>query len=232
MIGNLKVAMLVAVSTFALAAPAASGQDLFTAAKGTTTVLTGSSVETSMSVYTGPELSMDCGSMTFAGTFKSGAKEVTVLPTYDSAAEESSPKCDLGDTSFPLELNGCGFNLTGDTSQKDGGKTDAVASIVCPGKAEIVTPGSLCAIRIPAQTPTAGGVSYTNELKGKIRVKETLTGLKYKTEGMLCAFIGFSSEADTLDFVGAFVLEGYEDLGGPYNGDEFEEGGQVAVEVS
>lgn len=171
--------------------------------------------------------------MVVAGMFESGAEEVVIRPTYSGAFEESNPpECDLGGTPFPLELNGCGFVLTGDTSQETEGKVDAVAQITCPGSAQIVTTSSLgCTIKVPPQAPTHGGVTYTNQAEGKVRVDETLIGLKYTTNAM-CALLGFPSQADTLDMLGAFLLEGYEYVSGPTNGDEFEVGKHVGIEVS
>lgn len=232
MIRNFRSATFVAFGVLAAcmasAGPAAA-QDLFTSA-AKTTVLTGIS-KTSASVYTSPKLSMDCGTLSLAGTFKSGAKEVTVTPTY-TGAKGTPGECDLNDIPFPLDMNGCSYDLTGETTQEDGGKADAIARITCPKGAEITTTGPLgCAIKIPPQTPTSGGVTYTNEPGGKVGVTETLTGLTFTTTSG-CAIWGFPSEADTLDFIGSFVLEGFEDLGGPFNGDEFKEGAGVGIEVS
>lgn len=206
----------------------ASAQDLFTAQAGTA-VATGTSVKTPVSSYTGTGITMDCVPLHYSGTFASGAGELTLLRTY-TGAEESGGVCNLGGTSFPLDFKGCGYKLTGKTTQEDGGKTDAVVWIVCPGSAEITTAGPLgCQIKIPAQTPTTGGATYTNEAGGKVRVALTLTGTTYTTTAA-CALLGFPSEGDTLDLTDSFVLEGFKDLGG--SGDKFEEGAQLGIEVS
>lgn len=61
---------------------------------------------------------------------------------------------------------------------------------------------------------------------------ETLTGLTYTAEGLLCSFLELPAEGQDLDLLGGFVLEGFEYLGGPTNGDEFEVGEQLGIEIA
>jgi hypothetical protein len=83
-------------------------------------------------------------------------------------------------------MNECGYELTGETTGSDGG-TDATIWVKCEHAGEhIVITNSLCTIKVPAQTPTSGGVVYDNEGTGNtrdVKVTATVTGITYTSEG-------------------------------------------------
>ncbi len=217
-----------------LAAPAASGSDAFKAAEGT--ILTGHGEDNEFK-FTTPGLGVHCWNATFAGTI-SEPEKVTVLPTYKGKkGEPENTICESLIGIVRVDMNGCDYVLTGNTTQEDGGKADAEVSIVCPeGKAIRIT--NNCEITIPGQTPTGGGVTYVNGTengKGDVTINQTLTGLKFTAKGV-CSLVGIPNEGSNLDLVGTMTVTGYEntcEVGKcPINGDEFKEGAQVSIEVA
>jgi hypothetical protein len=59
---------------------------------------------------------------------------------------------------------------------------------------------------ILGQTPTSGGVTYTNE-NGTVNVKETITGITYTCESaFLCGLAGIPTEGNNADYNGTMVV--------------------------
>jgi len=178
-----------------------------------------------------------CTTSKFSATAENGAEQVTVFPTYSGKlnATPHSTKCNTSIGEATIDVNGCDYLLTGDTTGSDEGKADAKMSIVCPeGKSIQITDASGCTVTVPAQAPTEGGVTYTNETengKGVVKVKATVTGITY-TANFVCQLGGMSAHGDDAKYTGTVLLTGYEDKGGPTNGDEFTEGEQIGVEVT
>jgi hypothetical protein len=96
-----------------------------------------------------------------------------------------------------------------------------------------------CTINLPAQTPTSGGVTYSNGTVGgrkDVTVKETITGITYATTGLFCVPVGLPSHGNDADIRGSVTVKGFVDncTAGecPKNGDEFTEGSQIDIEFS
>jgi hypothetical protein len=224
----------------ALSASAASSTDSLTSA-AEKTILTGHGEDNIFKFTSGSELQIHCWNSTLAGTIdEPSVPKATVLPTYKGKkGEPTNTSCESLIGIVRVDMNGCNYLLTGDTTQEDGGKADAEVKIECPEGKEIEFTNN-CKVKIPAQAPTSGGVTYTNGTdngKGDVTVTFTLTGLTYTAEGSFCSVAGIvPSESDTLDLIGTMTVTGYADqceVGKcPENGDEFKEGGQVSIEVS
>lgn len=224
----------------ALTASAASSTDSFTSTSKQT-ILTGHGEDNIFKFTSGSELQVHCWNSTFAGTTSElSVPKATVFPTYKGKkGEPNNTSCESPIGIVRVDMNGCNYLLTGDTTKEDGGKTDAEFKIECPENKEIELTNN-CKVKIPAQTPTTGGITYANGTdngKGDVTVTFTVTGLTYTAEGSFCSVAGIvPSQADTLDLIGTMTVTGYEDkceVGKcPENGDEFKEGEQVSIEVS
>jgi hypothetical protein len=159
---------------------------------------------------TGPGTKIECTTSTFSGTAQNGNSSLTINPTYTgriNVTPHETP-CSGSPGSLTIDMNGCDYDLTGSTTGSDSG-TDATISITCPANTEIVvTTSSGLNLKIPAQTPTSGGVTYTNEA-GKVKVTETSTGITYTCESpFLCSLSGIATEGNTADYNGSVVLAG------------------------
>jgi len=104
-------------------------------------------------------------------------------------------------------MNHCHYMLTGDTWMVDNG-IDARLWIECTKEKEIEISSSFCAIKVPSQTPTVGGITYTNE-SGKVKVTMTATGITYSAPGFGCALGGLPSHGNDMDYNGTITLAGF-----------------------
>lgn len=114
-------------------------------------------------------------------------------------------------------MNSCDYNLTSKTTGKDGAEVDATISIACttPGDHIVITGPLGCRVKIPAQTPTEGGVTYKNLPNhsggAAIEVKVTVTGTTYTSEGF-CG--GIAAEGDNAITGATLVVTGWNDTEG------------------
>ncbi len=187
----------------------------------------------------GTAAQFECTTAGFAATAEHRGEEVTALSTYTGIENETphtSSKCSSTVGTVTVDMNGCGYVLTGDTSNEHSGGKDAKVWIECPAEKEIVITSGLCETTVPAQTPTEGGVTYTNETEnelGVVKVSATITGITTTAKHSFgCTVAGIPSEGQTGDYTGTTSITGYEYKGGPENGDEFEIGNQLGIEVS
>jgi len=246
MIRNLKALGLALGAVFALSAAMASSAsaiDTFTSSV-TPAVVTGEPHSTDafhkFEVTLAKPFSIECATSKFSGTFKSGASQVTIFPTYTGTKEKpTEPPCKSTLGTATVDMNECSYDLTGKTTNehpKGSGKFDAVVWVTCPAGKEITITGPLgCTIHIHTQTPTEGGVTYTNETtpggKKDIKIHATVTGITYSTTNA-CTIAGFPTEGNNADYTGTVTAECFEDKGPGVKYDEFKEGAQVDCEVS
>jgi hypothetical protein len=219
---NLKALGISLVAMLALSsavAATASAIDEFVIPKAGVT-LTGTGGPHMLQI-TGTSFNSECSHVEFTVEAKAVAfSELTTKPkTIKYKGKTSEPKsaeCEsaLGDITF--HSNECGYKLTGETVAKDGNSTDARVSLECPaGKAFTITAPLGCTIHVPAQTPTEGGVTYTNGTAGgkkDITVHATITGLTYSTTGIACAFAGIPAHGDTLDTNATYTITAPEGI--------------------
>lgn len=218
MIRNLKALGLALVAVFAfsaMAAASASATDAFTVEGGGSATVTGVGTNnvffiTQAETKHGVEVS--CAKAHFESTLASGATHTTVKALYTgTTAEPTSAHCGAGALlgKAEVKMNGCDYELTGTTTGSDVHTTgaDATISVLCAKAGEhieIIT--SSCTIKVPAQTPTEGGVTYTNEAGGKVTIHATVTGITYTSTGGLCSLGGISSEGNNSDYTGTVTV--------------------------
>jgi hypothetical protein len=233
MVRNLKTLGLTLVSILAIGAlsvPMASAADLSTALASKAWV-TGTSHNTRITFTGGP--SFECTTSSLIGTIDSKSPEtMTMLPLYKGKVVET-PHTSNGCTGLTIAMNDCHYRLTGDTDAKDFEQTDATFSIQCPENKAIETTLSGCPLKIPSQTPTAGGVTYANLPNhsggSAIQVTTTVTGITY-TAPELCTVIGIPPVGDEFDIIGTIVLTAYQDPGGTMTAPT--EGARAPISVS
>jgi hypothetical protein len=240
---NSKALGILMGAAFAMATVApsvASAEDMFTSAIQPT-VITADGNDNIFKV-TNPEFKIHCQTTRFGGTITEKAvKSITILPTYFGTKKAPNGQaCEASIGTMTFESNGCSYVLSGETTGKDDAGSDATVSLVCPpGKEMQLTAPANCVIGIPSQTPTAGGVTYTNGInggKGDITIHLTITGITYTTNLGGCFL---PSEGNNIDYTGTITVTGYEDtckaeecpFGSPVK-DEFKEGAVTDIEVS
>jgi hypothetical protein len=195
----------------AMAASSASAIDTFTGPAGNIPI-TGLSHDNVFKITTTPApTEVRCTTSHFSGTITNGTSHATITPTYTGrigATPHTSAECDTTIGTAPIDMNGCDYDLTGTTTGVDEGLTDATVSVTCPTPSThiIVTNSTGLKIKVPAQTPTSGGVTYTNGT-GTVNVKATATGITYTCESaFLCGVAGIPTEGNNADYTGNVVV--------------------------
>jgi hypothetical protein len=230
MIRNLKALGLALVAVFAMGALSASSAsavtDVVTTEGGTPALLTGVATHTpagTADVFSIPSANKNfkCTTAKFAATVKNGDTSVTVDVEYTGKLEATphGTPCNssLGDLTY--DMNGCDYNLSGNTNgtdPKEAGSVHAKVWITCGAKPiEVTGPGAT--ISIPAQTPTEGGVTYTNVAnhsggKGAITVKSTITGITYTcAPAFACGLVGIPTHGNDATYNGHVIMTGFTD---------------------
>ena len=230
---NLKALGVALAAVFAMSAVAASSAmavDHFTTPGGIATILTGIS-EDNVFKITSPNAEFQCKTSRYKATVVSQPTVATVEPVYEGTVGKTDTghcTASIGEK-LTIDMNGCDYDFTGETTGKDKEKTDATASVTCPVGKEIETTNPLCNIFIHEQTPTEGGVTYTNEAesnnKKDIKVTMTLTGLTWKAEDSFACTLGGFKEGSNFDLTGSITFTAYKEI----NGSESEQGD---IEVS
>jgi hypothetical protein len=232
----------------AMVASVASGTDLFTS-ETKTTVVTGSSTTPIEFSIPKTNTKIKCWTTTLSGTLsESAASELTLHPTHSGTEKEPTSKsCELA-PGIPIEfkMHGCDYKFPGATLAEEEEKHAAMLHIECPVGEEIEVLLPLgCTLRIPAQTPTAGGMTYKNKTsseKGVVFVELKATGVTYTSTGTACLGLGMTSEGDSLMISGSWTLSGYKDEcsegecpfvpKGGQEADAYTDSAQVGIEVS
>jgi hypothetical protein len=107
-------------------------------------------------------------------------------------------------------MNECDYVLTGETTGEDEG-TDATVWIECANEGEQIEIDvtGLLTLGVPPQTPTSGGVTYTNNAGGTVTINATATGITYNCEPhFICTLGGIATEGNDADYTGAVVAHG------------------------
>lgn len=161
------------------------------------------------------------------GTKTITSTSITLTPTYSG--------CKLGNLNAVVDTDGCHYRFTAETVGEHGR-----VHVECEaGKEILVTVPELgVTLTIPTQTPTGGGVHYTNvggTSDGDIKAKATVTGISYTCKpALLCALGGVaSSGTDGTYTTGKEVtVKAFEDLNTPENTNKtgvYEEGKQLGA---
>jgi hypothetical protein len=241
MIRNLKVLGLALSAVFmfsVLAVSTASAVVTFTPAVSPAIVT--STSHDHVYKITKPAFEIKCTTSILSGTIKNGALKYRGEPTYYGTEKVTPHKPGEDCIATPLAktatvaMEECEYDLTGETTGKDGTETDATVWVTCPTSHEIkITSDFGCTIQIPEQTPTEGGVTYTNETvggKNVVKLKITATGITYTANGFACSLGGIPSEGNNADYTGTWVNLAFEDKRGTK--DPFTEGTQVNLQES
>ncbi len=225
MIRNLKAMGLALVAVFAISALTASAAlaatDVFTTADTNPVLLTGVGHD---HVFTTGGTKFECTTSKFAGTAQNKATTATVDPEYSGKIGQTphnndgsvAAECNSSIGTVTVHMNGCHYTLTGNTTGSDSG-TDATVWIACPEKEEIkITSSTGAVIAIPSQTPTTGGVTYTNVGNHpggeSMAVKATVTGITYTcSPAFTCGLAGLPTEGNNANYTGNVTVTGYFD---------------------
>jgi hypothetical protein len=222
MIRNLKALGLSLVALFAvgaLSAPAASAVDVFTVEGGGTALLTGTSHNIEWKYYNVSNVNFRCTTSKFAATIVNGASETTVDVTYSGTIGVSphTTHCNTnaGGT-LTIDTTGCGYIWTGNTDAPfytNDAVKDATTWIHCEGTNQIKITSSLGpTITIPPQTPTAGGVTYTNVANGDVTVTTTVTGITATCHPTFsCTLAGIPHHTNNREYTGSVTMAGFVD---------------------
>jgi hypothetical protein len=220
---NLKVLGLALGAMLALGATAASSAsavDTFTSTKNPETITAVNPAPHAGSINRflvtnasgGELLSVECTTSKFHGTVANGALEGTFTAEYTGTINVTphTTDCTTSFGAMTVTMNGCAYILTGKTTGSDNGN-DAIMSIECTPSTNEITihiPSVGVTFEIPAQTPTSGGLKYTNEA-GKVRVKATVTGTTFTcTPAFVCGLGGVPGEGNNADYVGEVLAHG------------------------
>jgi hypothetical protein len=217
----LGISLVAMLALSSAVAATASALDLFTVPKSATKLeVTGGPHKLR---FTGTSVESECSHVKIQATAFASVDSQIVTESIKytgktGAGETENPKCEskgLGDVTF--DSNGCGYVLTGETNGKDKETTDATAWIQCPPGAQFtITTAIGCTIHVHEQTPTEGGVTYTNGIdpggRKDITVTATLTGLTYSTSGFACSLAGLPAEGNTLDTNATYTIKAPEGI--------------------
>jgi hypothetical protein len=229
---NLKVLGIALAAVFAMSAVAASGASahyIFTPGAspawitGTQIAHTaGNKLEIGENVAR-----VECNNAHFKGTSEgTEPSQVTVTAEYEECTTHASGI----NAASTVDMNGCAYILTGETT--DG--THGIVHIECPGTnvIEVTTPSVNCTVKVKAQTPTSGGISYENTFptgeKDDVDATATVEGITFeRSGGIICAASGIPSEGNNAKLLEKITIRAYKDTG-PTN----PEGEQVNLTVS
>jgi hypothetical protein len=144
--------------------------------------------------------------------------EITVTPTYG--------ECGLTNQSytFHVEMNGCAFVLTFTDKSAEKHHT---GHLECPKEKEVTITKDPpfvgeCIIHIPPQTPTAGGVAYTNKLDGtkhSVTLDITVEGITYTetSTGFGCGHGTADTHRNDTNLIGTVTATGFDTGGNQVN---------------
>jgi hypothetical protein len=235
MLRNLKALGLALGAVFAMGAMSASSAsavtDVFTVTGGGTAIATGVSTHQVGATHTSDRLTMTgsnkdftCTQSKYAATVTNGDTHVTVDATYTGKLTETPHntvhKCNSAIGDLTITMNECDFDLTGTTTGHDPvGTPDATIWITCGAKPiEMDAPAGVI-IKIPAQTPTTGGVTYTNLPNhpggAAITFNATATGITYTcAPAFACGLGGIATHGTDADYNGHTIVTCWTDTEG------------------
>ena len=220
---NLKalgLALIAAMAMTAVAAQAASAHEFTSASNSTVVTATGTN-----HVFDANGVKVTCTAF-FKGT-QTGkiADTLTVRPVYSN--EEKICETPIGKAQ--IDTKGCDYIFDSETS----GAGDATVSVSCSAGHSIKITGTACTITVGSQTP-AGGVSFTNEAAGDVKVTATATGIHYTTSGFGCALVGLPGTGVNGTYTGTATAQGFVDngtSGTATNGFTYTEGAATTISV-
>ena len=223
---NLKALGLSLAAVFAVSAlgtSSASAVDVVTSGSSSA-ILTGVGHNHTLSAG---EVGFECTTAKFAATVKNGDPEITADVLYEGTLNQTphvDQHCNSTSGTATVNMNGCASVLTGETTgSAPAGHTagkDATVWLECPGanKVQITTSGGYT-LTIPPQTPTTGGVSYTNVAShngnSAVAIKVTVAGITITCAGtFLCTLNGTPHHSNQWEYTGDVTMTAYGDTEG------------------
>ena len=218
-------ALCAVLAVGAVAANAASAQDVFTTANGNPAYLHGEQVGTAEENVFGighnnPLFSCEGATYSSTGTVANGAGEVLLHP------EVSGCTTPFGEATF--DTTGCDVVLTGHTESHEkteageGTETDATVSLACEGTNTIKITSAGCTMTMaPAQNQNLLGVVYTNEGSGStadVKVDVKVDRIHF-TSNFICQLGGLPATTTEGYLTQTVTMKGYqgEDKPNPAN---------------
>jgi hypothetical protein len=215
---NLKVlglALVAALAMSAVAASAASAVQHTVVTTANPTYFTGN--QATQNIFSTPAGEVKCNTTLFTGSITGTSNSsVETTPTY-SGCEHSL----VG--AAPVKNEGCKYLLTGNTTEA-GHEGHGVVHVVCGAGKHITIELSgvfglvNCNLTIGSQTPTKGGVNYTQQGSGTthdILVTATVEEIAYtkvpKSGGSGCGLVGGNGHDGK--YFGSVTVKGFSNSG-------------------
>ena len=199
----LSLALVAACAMSAIVASSASASGEKFTSDRTHTILSASAITNQ--VFTTTAGTIECTAMSVdEATMATGVESaITAKPTYSGCIGISVP------VTFRVTPTSCDYRFT---SEIPAGREHAEVHIECTTAGDEIDWEAkflgvfLPCITVPAQTPTGGGVTYANSGTDHIKVKATVTGIKY-TEDMPC---GNNTNVNDGTYSGEVTVSGKE----------------------
>jgi hypothetical protein len=166
----------------------------------------------------------ECTTSKFAATVTNGTSTITADVEYEGTLNQTPHEkhCNAAPAgTMTINMNGCGYILDGETTGKDvNGKTDGTVWIECPESSSIIITSSLAIVlTVPPQTPTKGGVTFTNVPShtgsSALKVSMTATGITtICAEAFGCGLAGIPTHSNDYEYIGDVTMTAYEDKEG------------------
>jgi hypothetical protein len=226
MIRNFKtlgLSLVAVLALGALTASAASAVDVVTVGKSPA-LLTGVSHNNVFKQDPGNS-KFECTTSKFAATVKNGDSLIHADVLYEGTLNQTPHEihCNSNIGTVTIDMNGCEYTLSGETTgvdPKGSGNKDATIWITCPaGKTIQITSSVGATLSIPAQTPTKGGVTYTNVANhagnSAVTVNATVTGITTTcAPAFACAIGGIPAHGNGFEYNGSVTMTAFEDKEG------------------
>lgn len=176
---KLKALGLALVASFAMSAVAASGAsasgELFHAGQAHTILDAHGGLQT---FVTNPS-TLTCTTVT------ADATTTVVTPSSITATDVTYSGCKNADNiTTHVQMRSCDYLFTSEATP-----THAPVHIQCSTAGDeiringTVLGAEVTCVRVPAQTPTGGGVTYSNVAGGDVKITATVTGIEYTVQG-------------------------------------------------
>jgi hypothetical protein len=224
MVGKLKtlaLSLLVLAAISAVSASAVSAADVVTTGVSPA-LLTGVSHNIVLQRDVEGSTKVQCTTAKYAATVKNGDSQITADVEYEGTLNKTphtERDCNASPSgNFTIDMNGCGYIMTGETTGKDvNGGTDSTSWIECPEGKQIQVTSSLgVTLSIPPQTSTKGGATASNvashEGNSAVKLTITVTGLTVTcAPAFSCGLAGMPTHSNDYKYTGDITLTAFGD---------------------
>jgi hypothetical protein len=117
-----------------------------------------------------------------------------------------------------VDMNGCDYDLTGNTTGKDTGSTDATVWVKCPVGKEITITTTSAARSTSTTRHRQKAASHTRTKPWAAKSHQNrnyMDRITCTAPGLACLFTGFPSESNGFDYTGTEVVACFDDKAGP-----------------